>query len=75
MFSTFYNESLRKLVIGFGSLFNNIIVRDIDSSGNTTQKVRVPISYAPKEKFIANENNQQVKENEKTRWCSYNICF
>ena len=56
MFSTFYNESLRKLVIGFGSLFNNIIVRDIDSAGNTTQKVRVPISYAPKEKFIARLN-------------------
>tara|TARA_R100000278_G_C5435480_1_gene151770 strand:- start:70 stop:843 length:774 start_codon:yes stop_codon:yes gene_type:complete len=56
MFSTFYNESLRKLVIGFGSLFNNIIIRDTDSAGNITQKVRVPISYAPKEKFIARLN-------------------
>ena len=56
MFSTFYNESIRKLVIGFGSLFNELRVRDIDSGGNTTQEVRVPISYGPKEKFIARLN-------------------
>tara|TARA_R100000005_G_C4972627_1_gene185084 strand:- start:49 stop:813 length:765 start_codon:yes stop_codon:yes gene_type:complete len=53
MFSTFYNESIRKLVIGFGSLFNNLNVRYFDSSGAETQKVRIPLSYSPKEKFIA----------------------
>ena len=53
MFSTFYNESIRKLVIGFGSLFNNVNVRYFDSSGEETQKVRIPLSYSPKEKFIA----------------------
>lgn len=53
MFSTFYNESIRKLVIGFGSLFNNLNVRYFDSNGTETQKVRIPLSYSPKEKFIA----------------------
>ena len=53
MFSTFYNESIRKLVIGFGSLFNNVNVRYFDSEGEETQKVRIPLSYSPKEKFIA----------------------
>ena len=53
MFSTFYNESIRKLVIGFGSLFNNLNVRYFDSGGTETQKVRIPLSYSPKEKFIA----------------------
>jgi hypothetical protein len=56
MFSTFYHESLRKLVIGFGSLFNNLNVRKFDSSDNVLQTLRVPISYAPKEKFIARLN-------------------
>ncbi len=56
MFSTFYNESLRKIVIGFGSLFNNLNVRYFDSSGTETQKVRIPLSYSPKEKFIARLN-------------------
>ncbi len=56
MFSTFYNESMRKLVIGFGSLFNNLNVRYFDSSGTETQKVRIPLSYSPKEKFIARLN-------------------
>ena len=56
MFSTFYNESIRKLVIGFGSLFNNLNIREFDSAGTETQRVRVPISYSPKEKFIARLN-------------------
>ena len=56
MFSTFYHESLRKLVIGFGSLFNNLNVRKFDSSNNVLQTLRVPVSYAPKEKFIARLN-------------------
>tara|TARA_R100000231_G_scaffold135878_2_gene110674 strand:+ start:1317 stop:2081 length:765 start_codon:yes stop_codon:yes gene_type:complete len=56
MFSTFYNESLRKIVIGFGSLFNNLNVRYFDSSGTETQKVRIPLTYSPKEKFIARLN-------------------
>ena len=53
MFSTFYNESIRKLVIGFGSLFNNLNVRYFNSDGTINQTVRVPITYSPKEKFIA----------------------
>jgi|TARA_R100000455_G_scaffold27335_1_gene16400 hypothetical protein len=56
MFSTFYHESLRKLVIGFGSLFNNLNVRKFDSSNNVLQTLRVPVSYGPKEKFIARLN-------------------
>ena len=47
---------MRKLVIGFGSLFNNLNVRYFDSSGTETQKVRIPLSYSPKEKFIARLN-------------------
>lgn len=51
MFGYYYNKSLRKLVVGFGTLFNNIYVSHDNSEGaNTT--LRVPITYASQEKFI-----------------------
>ena len=45
-----FNNTIRKHVIGFGSLFNSIYVQSTRSSG--TVKTRVPLSYGPKEKFI-----------------------
>ena len=51
MFRPFYNESIRKLVVAFGSLFNDIRLEHTDSGG-TKQFIRVPLSYGPKEKFI-----------------------
>ena len=50
--STFYHESIRKVVVGFGSLFNEIFVQRKDSSGNVEKKIGVPIQYSAKEKFI-----------------------
>mgnify|MGYP003113400355 CR=1 FL=1 len=52
MFETFYNETIRNTVIGFGSLFNEIYVSRKDSSGNETSRFKVPVTYAAKEKFI-----------------------
>ena len=42
MFETFYNESLRKTVIAFGSLFNEIFVIRRDRDNNTVKKILVP---------------------------------
>ena len=52
MFETFYNETIRNTVVGFGSLFNEIYVVRKDNDGNETSRFKVPITYAPKEKFI-----------------------
>ena len=52
MFETFYNETIRNTVVGFGCLFNEIYVVRKDNSGNETSRFKVPITYAPKEKFI-----------------------
>ena len=49
----FYHKQIRKTVIAFGTIFNNINIKRTDSSGNPIQTIRVPLSYAPKEKFIA----------------------
>jgi len=57
MFTHFYNESLRKLVIGFGGLFNQLQIYKYNADGSTREKIRVPISYGPKEKFIRRINS------------------
>jgi len=52
MFEYFYNQNLRKLVVGFGSLFSNIEVAHIDPDTSIPFNIRVPIHYSPQEKFI-----------------------
>jgi hypothetical protein len=52
MFGQFYNKNLRKLVVGFGSLFNNIIIEHANPDGGDPLQIRVPKTYAPQEKFI-----------------------
>lgn len=45
-----FNNTIRKHVIAFGSLFNSVYVQTNRTGG--IEKTRVPISYGPKEKFI-----------------------
>ena len=59
MFGThFYNEGLRKLTIAFGQLFNNIVLQNTSSTGAVTKRIRVPLAYAPKEKFLVRLEQQ-----------------
>jgi hypothetical protein len=50
---TFYHASIRKMVIIMGNLFNNINVRRFAEDGSEIERFRVPISYGPKQKFLA----------------------
>lgn len=53
MFGThFYHEKVRKSVSVFGSLFNNLYVIRKDASDQVISQVKVPLSYAPKSKFL-----------------------
>ena len=54
----FYHKQIRNTVIAFGTIFNNINIKRLDSSGNPLQNIRVPLSYSPKEKFIARLEQQ-----------------
>ena len=49
----FYHETLRKTVVAFGSLFNDIQVTRKNSTGDAIQSLKVPLAYGPKQKFIA----------------------
>lgn len=50
--ASYYHEVIRKYIIMFGTMFNDIDVQRFDSNGNRIQTLRVPIAYGPKEKFL-----------------------
>ena len=47
----FYHGALRRYVIMFGNLFNEIQVERYSSDGIKLQTISVPIEYSPKQKF------------------------
>ncbi len=53
MFEYFYNEILRRTIISFGTLFNNISIQHTDVSDNVVSVVKVPLAYGPTQKFLA----------------------
>lgn len=53
MFATFNHDQLRRYILAFGSFFDNISVVRNDAAGVETQRLRVPIEYGPKEKWLA----------------------
>ncbi|CAF34159.1 proximal tail sheath stabilization [Synechococcus phage S-PM2] len=58
----FYNEIIRKNIIGFGTLFNNIsLVKKDPSTGDVLEEEKVPLAYGPKSKFLTRlEQNPDV---------------
>ena len=48
----FYHETIRKVIVSFGTMFNNINLVRKDSSGNISQSMKVPLAYGPREKFL-----------------------
>jgi hypothetical protein len=49
---SFYNESIRKIVLAFGSIFESVYVIRTETDGTERERIRVPLSYGSKEKFI-----------------------
>ena len=54
----FYNETVRKTVVAFGTLFNNIKVKKFASDGKSISQIKVPIAYGPIQRFIARVEQQ-----------------
>lgn len=53
MFEYFYHEILRRTVIAFGSLFNDISIKHTDNNQNVKSVIKVPLAYGPTQKFLA----------------------
>jgi len=56
MFEYFYNEILRRTVISFGTLFNNISIKHTNASDQVVSVIKVPLAYGPTQKFLARLN-------------------
>ena len=54
----FYHEIMRKTVIAFGTVFNDINVRHQDKTGKDISNIKVPIAYGPRQKFLARLQQQ-----------------
>jgi hypothetical protein len=53
MFEYFYHEILRKTVIAFGTLFNEISIQHANNSNQVSSIIKVPLAYGPTQKFLA----------------------
>jgi hypothetical protein len=54
----FYWGTIRKAIVAFGNMFNNITIQRTDANGNVVQLQKVPLSYSPKQKFLTKIRQQ-----------------
>ena len=55
----YYHEILRKTIIGFGTLFNNIEIQHKDDNNGVVSTLKVPLNYGPAQKFLARITQQK----------------
>ncbi len=48
----FYHETIRSVVVAFGTVFNNIQLVRKDNDGKIQQTLKVPLAYGPRQKFL-----------------------
>lgn len=48
-----YHEIIKRTIIAFGTLFNNLYIKHKDSDGSDVSLIKVPIAYGPIQKFLA----------------------
>ena len=49
----FYHETMRKVVVAFGTMFNDINLVRTNNAGEVLQTMKVPLAYGPKQKWLA----------------------
>ena len=48
----FYHETMRNVIVAFGTLFNNIHLVRKNNSGSVIQTMKVPLAYGPRQKWL-----------------------
>lgn len=67
MFKNYYNQSIKKLVIVFGNLFNEIYIQK-EKENSITERIRVPLIYSSKEKFYKRlKESSSISDNVKNQ--------
>lgn len=54
----YYHHIIRKTIIAFGTVFNQIYIKHQDQNDNTYSEMRVPLAYGPTQKFLARLEQQ-----------------
>lgn len=54
----YYHQIIRKTIIAFGNLFNQIYIQHKDSDDDVFSELRVPLTYGPTQKFLARLEQQ-----------------
>ena len=54
----FYHEIIRRTIIAFGTLFNNINIKHKKSDGTILDDIKVGLSYGPQQKYLAKIQEQ-----------------
>ena len=50
---TWNHDSLRKYIIVFGTVFNDIYINRLSATGEVLQTLKVPLTYGPKDKVLS----------------------
>ena len=48
---SFYHETIRNVIVAFGTMFNNIQIVRKDNNGTVTQIMKVPLAYESNKSF------------------------
>ena len=48
----FYHETVRNVIVAFGTMFNNIQIVRKNNTGAVIQSMKVPLAYGPKQKYL-----------------------
>ena len=62
----FYHATLRKTIVAFGRLFSNVYIdrkANDSATGETVQRLQIPLAYSPKEKWIVRIDSDPNLEN------------
>ena len=54
----YYHEIVRKTIIGFGTLFNDIFIKHENIDNSTLDETKVGLAYGPQQKFFAKIREQ-----------------
>ena len=65
--TTFYHGTTKKLIIAFGSVFNNIHVQRMEADGTLIKDIQVPLAYESRKKYLARLIQDSVKNRQVPR--------
>jgi hypothetical protein len=61
---TWNHDSLRKYIIVFGTVFNDIYINRLSNAGEVLQTLKVPLTYGPKDKVLSRLEQSPKMDNQ-----------